>query len=224
MGVLTTDNSNKKDSEKKNNTENKEPENNTTDTNNIVKYDSVVPISRKTIGTTTGCTFCKKTSCGTLYITVNKDENGNIVESFVNASKGGICQSNINGLNRMISLALRSGVKPEEIVDQLKGITCPACVKTIGKGNKLDGISCPDIIGKTILEFYNMQKNNSNGVAKKERIENAVKNTNQYTTLKENKNTNTTKNNTNVCPDCGEPIIHDGGCVICTNCGWSKCE
>ena len=25
------------------------------------------------------------------------------------------------------------------------------------------------------------------------------------------------------CPECGEPIRREGGCVICSSCGWSKC-
>ena len=25
------------------------------------------------------------------------------------------------------------------------------------------------------------------------------------------------------CPECGEPMIHEGGCDICKACGWSKC-
>ena len=29
---------------------------------------------------------------------------------------------------------------------------------------------------------------------------------------------------TNKCPDCGEPLIHEGGCVQCPNCGWSRCN
>lgn len=180
-----------------------------------MSYNHVVPISRKTIGTTNGNTYCKKSACGTLYITINKDSDGNVVESFVNTSKGGICQSNINAVNRMISLNLRSGVKVEEVADQLKGITCPACVKVIGRGDKkLDGISCPDIIAKTLLEFYDSIKNNkadncdiANDIAKK-------------TDLKD-------KNNTSViskCPDCGAEIYFDGGCVICPECGWSRCE
>ena len=27
-----------------------------------------------------------------------------------------------------------------------------------------------------------------------------------------------------VCPDCGEHLIYEGGCTICKNCGFSKCE
>ena len=51
-------------------------------------YDTIVPVSRKTIGTTHGKTYCKKTACGTLYITINCDDNDNIVETFVHTSKG----------------------------------------------------------------------------------------------------------------------------------------
>lgn len=25
------------------------------------------------------------------------------------------------------------------------------------------------------------------------------------------------------CPECGEPLIHSGGCISCPNCKWSKC-
>lgn len=26
------------------------------------------------------------------------------------------------------------------------------------------------------------------------------------------------------CPECGEPIVFEGGCNICKSCGWSKCD
>ena len=26
------------------------------------------------------------------------------------------------------------------------------------------------------------------------------------------------------CPDCGAQLEHEGGCVICRNCGYSKCN
>src|SRR5699024_9527473 len=79
QGIMITDKNKKKEEEK-----------------NGVKYNSVKPVSRKKIGTTSGKTYCKKCACGTLYITVNSDEAGNVVEAFVHTSKGGICQANIN--------------------------------------------------------------------------------------------------------------------------------
>ncbi len=26
------------------------------------------------------------------------------------------------------------------------------------------------------------------------------------------------------CPQCGEPLVFEGGCNTCKNCGWSKCN
>ena len=161
------------------------------------KYNYITPVSRKSIGTTHGNTYCKKCACGTLYITLNRDDDGNVVESFIHTSKGGICQANTSAVNRLVSLCMRSGVKTDEIIDQLKGITCGACTKAMSNGIKLDGISCPDILARTLIEFCKPTE-------EKKLVE---KPTNQE-----------------CCPECGEPIIHDGGCVQCTNCGWSKCS
>ena len=168
-----------------------------TDENEAPKYNYITPVSRKSIGTTHGNTYCKKCACGTLYITLNRDDDGNVVESFIHTSKGGICQANTSAVNRLVSLCMRSGVKTDEIIDQLKGITCGACTKAMSNGIKLDGISCPDILARTLIEFCKPMD-------EKKLVE---KPTNQER-----------------CPECGEPIIHDGGCVQCTNCGWSKCS
>ena len=168
-----------------------------TDESEAPKYNYITPVSRKSIGTTHGNTYCKKCACGTLYITLNRDDDGNVVESFIHTSKGGICQANTSAVNRLVSLCMRSGVKTDEIIDQLKGITCGACTKAMSNGIKLDGISCPDILARTLIEFCKPTD-------EKKLVE---KPTNQE-----------------CCPECGEHIIHDGGCVQCTNCGWSKCS
>ena len=26
-----------------------------------------------------------------------------------------------------------------------------------------------------------------------------------------------------LCPQCGEPLVFEGGCNVCKSCGWSKC-
>ena len=171
-----------------------------TTTDNRIIFDSITPISRKTMGTTHGNTYCKKCACGTLYITLNRDQDGHIVESFIHTSKGGICQAHAAAVNRMTSLALRSGVKVSEIVDQLRGINCPACSNVSAKGTKLDGMSCPDILARTLEEFASAELaliNNGN-----------------------HQETSTTPK----CPECGAPIVHEGGCVKCLSCGWGKCE
>lgn len=158
-----------------------------------VKYNTITPIRRKTMGVTTGETHCIKTACGTMYITLNRDSEGNFVEVFVNTSKGGICQANINAVARLISTTLRSGVKIDKIISQLNGIVCPACVKN---RDKYDGISCPDAIANTIKTF-------SRQVKTLDKTEHMI-----Y----------------NKCPECGERLLHEGGCVTCTTCGYSKCS
>lgn len=167
----------------------------TTSPNKTIQNDAILnqiqPVSREEFGDVlTGSTFKKKTACGTLYITINKDKNGNIVEIFTNSSKNGTCKANLNGETRMASLALRAGVKVDEVIDQLKGIHCQSCAFAKAKGNNVDGTSCPDIMAKCIKETYT--------------------------------NSLITENTENKCPECGQPVRHESGCIVCS-CGYSKC-
>lgn len=173
---------------------------------NKVALNTIAPISRKTIGTTIGATHCKKCACGTLYITTNLDKDGNLVEVFTHTSKGGICQANLNAETRLISLGLRSGIKIEEIEDQLKGIHCPACQMAKAKGQPIDGMSCPDIISRTIKEFTNSGWTICS----------------QYQEEKPIIADSTTETK-DKCPECGEPLVRQSGCRSCPNCGFSYC-
>jgi ribonucleoside-diphosphate reductase alpha chain len=174
-----------------------------------IKLDSISTLSRDEIGQClSGSTYKYNTACGVLYITVNKDENGNIVEVFTNSSKNGTCKANLNGETRLISLALRAGVKVDEVADTLKSIQCQSCAFSRAKGNKIDGASCPDIIAKCIKSSY------SGNIEKKE-----LKPVLKPFIKKEAKK----ENNSSKCPECGESIIHEGGCISCS-CGWSKCS
>lgn len=173
-----------------------------------IKYNYITPVSRKTLGTTHGNVYCKKCACGTLYITVACDDEGNLVETFVESSKGGVCKANTAAINRLVSLAMRSGVVVEEIIDQLKGIDCKACTTAKSNGKQIDGLSCPDIISKVIEEFYK-DKNFPYLKDKK--------------TPKEIEQERKELKNLITCPECGESIVFEGGCVICHSCGWSKC-
>ena len=169
-----------------------------------IKFNSISPVSRKKIGTTMGATHCKKCACGTLYITTNLDKDGNLVEVFSHTSKGGICQANLNAVTRMISLNLRSGVTIDEVVDQLKGIHCPACQMVKAKGGTVDGLSCPDIMSRTIKEFT------TRGWSVCQKYD------------EENKDHDIV-NTSDKCPECGEPMIRSSGCRSCQSCGFSYC-
>ena len=175
-----------------------------------VIFDSIEPIHRSTLGTTYGQTQQKKCACGKLYVTCNKDEQGNIVELFTHTSKGGICQANLNAVTRMVSLSLRSGVKVAEIVDQLKGIHCPACQALRAKGQNVDGLSCPDIMSKVLFDTFTLKK--------KEVWNSVEQNLTQIVTLQED-------DGLVECPECHQKTLrHEAGCVSCTSCGYSKCN
>lgn len=175
-------------------------------------FDSIRPISRKTLGKTYGTTSKYKTACGNLYVTINRDQEGHLVESFVNTSKNGICKSNIDGLNRMISLCLRSGVLVDEIIDQLNNINCPACMRCKTRGEALDGSSCPDIIAKALAEEYNTEL-----FVGKPSDHHVAEDSDQVAFNLEDDDKMPV-----VCPECGEKLRHEAGCVQCV-CGWSKC-
>ena len=74
---------------------------------------------------THGSTRKIRTGCGNLYVTVNEDEEGNLFEIFNQIGKAGGCAaSQSEAIGRLVSLAFRSGVEPEVVVRQLKGISC----------------------------------------------------------------------------------------------------
>ncbi|MEK7829019.1 MAG: vitamin B12-dependent ribonucleotide reductase, partial [Deltaproteobacteria bacterium] len=74
---------------------------------------------------TFGATRKMKTGCGNLYITINEDEEGRPFEIFTQIGKAGGCAaSQCEAIGRMASLALRSGIQVEEVIKQMRGISC----------------------------------------------------------------------------------------------------
>ena len=114
---------------------------------------TIDPISRKDKGPLEGRTYRKRTACvKALYVTVNRDENGNIFEVFTNKSVHG-CSANIATITRMTSLALRSGVKVDTVIKELKENACQACQKLIKEHPEYNcSLSCPYAIGEAIEE------------------------------------------------------------------------
>ena len=108
----------------------------------------------------------------------------------------------------MASLALRAGVKVEEVIDQLKGIHCQSCAFARAKGNQIDGTSCPDIISKCLKKSYSKV---TNVPTEKSKIDN--KSVHPVSTQ-----------HGEACPECGHSLDHTGGCKTCPECGWSKCN
>ena len=138
------------------------------------------------------------TGCGKLFVIMNDDEYGPR-EVFANMGKAGGCaSSNTEALGRLISLALKKGASAGEIVEQLKGIRCHV---PYGLGPNAT-LSCADAIGKAIERRY---------------VVGAGAQTEPQPQL------SLVEMAQGACPDCGGAIEHEGGCVVCRLCGFSKC-
>lgn len=98
-----------------------------------------------------GSTYQIKTGCGTLYVTINEDEN-KPWEVFATMGKAGGCAaSQIEALGRTISLSLRSGVEAKRIIKHLLGISCHAAM-IMGDAKVL---SCADAIAQAMKQHLN---------------------------------------------------------------------
>ncbi|HEB75393.1 MAG TPA: vitamin B12-dependent ribonucleotide reductase [Nitrospirae bacterium] len=144
-----------------------------------------------------GTTQAMKTGCGTLYVTVNEDEEGLPFEVFNHIGKAGGCASSQSeAIGRLVSLALRSNIAPEEIITQLKGISCHQ--HAWSSGGKIS--SCADAIAKALELYMTKGKGNGNGG----KLGDVVM-------------------QIGACPECGGTVEHEGGCAVCRNCGHTRC-
>ncbi len=169
---------------------------------------------RERPGRTFGVTERVKTGEGWLYVTINEDENG-LCEVFTTIGKaGGNAAAQSEAISRLISLGLRSGIEPREIVKQLKGIAGPMPVWS-GDGGQI--LSTPDAIGK-VLERYIEQREELRHYR-----EVGPPTPKVMTGIPKKTVTNDAPITSTACPECGTNVEHVSGCVVCYNCGWSKC-
>lgn len=158
---------------------------------------------------TTGITERVKIGCGNLYITVNYDDKG-ICEIFTNTGKAGGCPSQSEATARLASIALRSGIDVRSIIDQLKGIRCPSTIRQSG----MKCTSCPDAIAKAIERVYQQQVRLGHWAEPELSAAEGPAASQAETVV---------PGRMRFCPECGAKLEHEGGCVICRNCGYSKC-
>lgn len=187
----------------------KEKEDKTSSAKHVKTNANNTVTTRKRPQVTSGITEQIKIGCGNLYVTVNYDDQG-ICEVFTSTGKTGGCPSQSEATARLASIALRSGVSVEEIVKQLKGIRCPSTVRQQG----LSCTSCPDAIAKVIKKVNDMFNKKGNIAPNP-----LASDINTNNTLNADDSSKAIK----YCPDCGAKLEHEGGCVTCRECGFSKC-
>ncbi|MFA6613858.1 MAG: vitamin B12-dependent ribonucleotide reductase [Endomicrobiia bacterium] len=163
----------------------------------------------------TGSTLLMHTGCGKMYVTVNEDEEG-AFEVFTQLGKSGGCTATQSeAISRLISLALRSRVDQQKIIEQLKGIRCPS--PTLTEGGAI--LSCPDAIAKA-LESYSSEKENPGLFTDEQTV---IDDKNVEPKVYKSKASGNSIGSCPQCPECGEMLEFAEGCVVCRSCGYSKC-
>ncbi|MCD6481288.1 MAG: vitamin B12-dependent ribonucleotide reductase [Thermoplasmata archaeon] len=171
--------------------------------------DAIAPRPRPAV--VRGVTRKIATGCGNLYVTMNEDEHG-LFEVFARLGKAGGCaDAQLEAVGRLVSLCLRSGVKPTEIVKQLKAIRCPNPL--LARGGPV--LSCPDAIAKALEDHIKGRE-----VLQPARLDLFE---GKEGKKDEEKVKYTEKAPVGVCPDCGSPLVYEEGCRICKQCGYSTC-
>lgn len=178
-----------------------------------------------------GYTRCIKINCGKLYVTVNHDEENQLFEVFTTNGKGGGCPAQSEAVCRLASLLLRSGVNVKDIIRQLRGIKCTACLKN----PDIHVLSCPDAIARELdAESRNLADRNVMPASVVGEVPVTDPETQadlpeahhiQFIQLfqGDEKVYDRHADGKNVCPQCGATMIHEGGCVNCVKCGYSNC-
>ncbi len=159
-----------------------------------------------------GVTDRVRTGHGNMYITINFRE-GHPFEVFSNLGKAGGCDSaQLEAISRLISLGLRSGIAPDQIVEQISGITC--CPSWD------DGVmvrSAPDAVALVLSRQshqagnLNAQPSLSDAYAVQEGL---------FLKAEANGNGAVKKSS---CPDCPGFLVYQEGCEMCPSCGYNRC-
>ncbi len=144
---------------------------------------STQPRMRGTV--TTGRTRKFRMGCGTLFVTVNKDEHG-LCEVFANLGKAGGCPSQSEATCRVVSAAIRCGVDPHVMIDQLRGIRCLSAAVARKTNKDIKVLSCPDAIAQALQEALELPHNSTNAPSKR------------------------------ICPECKKPLRLESGCDVCS--------
>jgi ribonucleoside-diphosphate reductase alpha chain len=161
-----------------------------------------------------GFTDVRATPLGKLFLTLNT-VNRHPIELFAQIGKAGSDVSAFTeAIARLVSIALRSGVDPQEVADQLVGI---GGSRSIGFGpNRVRSV--PDAIGR-FLDGYlrelrgetsvNVLEARTAGGGEAEAFASDEAASSKLFSL---------------CPSCGTwNLVHTEGCLKCMACGYSEC-
>jgi ribonucleoside-diphosphate reductase alpha chain len=162
---------------------------------------------------TRGITEKVRIGCGNLYVTVNYDDKG-ICEVFTQLGRAGGCPSQSEASSRLASIALRAGMDIDEVIEQLRGIRCHTTLRQGG----LKVLSCPDAIGRVLEKVKRMLEDGTQTTL----LDGPADATAEIPPLPQA--SLRARVDEGGCPECGAKLEHEGGCVMCRACGYSKCN
>ena len=182
----------------------------------VIQSEPAMPRApRRRLQTIQGVTERVRTGHGNMYVTINYDDEGKPFEVFGTLGKSGGCDSaQLEAISRLVSLALRSGVDPQNVIEQLRGITCcPAW----DEGTLVR--SSPDAVALALEQHITQD------------AEAPVRPAGEPVQLKLGPGAGIGGNGNGYqrrqkCPDCNAPVIFAEGCMRCmsASCGWNQCE
>jgi ribonucleoside-diphosphate reductase alpha chain len=182
----------------------------------------------------TGITRRVRTGRGNLFVTVNMSSDNRPFEVFATHGKaGGNDAAMAEAVSRMASLALRSGIDPVDVSEQLRGITdvpawdegemirsVPDAIASVLDRINLEAPAMPEqaALGSresSQADMFNAPSPKELGMPTAKPIE----------MIDHKRNIEVTIGNPNgeLCPECSSTVAHIEGCLQCFACGYSKC-
>ncbi len=196
------------------------------------ELDEIHRVPRQRPQTLSSITDRIRTGHGNLYVTITFDEYHRPFEVFTNLGKAGSSDAAyLEAVSRLASLALRSGVGVEQVIDQLRGITD---APTWDEGQQV--LSAPDAVALALLRHARPVDEERDEMARRARETfgekfnldelgeihpDAVMQSQLFAGAQAAAPRAVAQPQ---CPDCYDgKLIFTEGCMMCLSCGYSKC-
>jgi ribonucleoside-diphosphate reductase alpha chain len=168
------------------------------------------------------------TGYGEIFINITYDDNGDPFETFINTGKsGGLFASDSEAIGKVVSIALRSGVPPEEIIDVLENIRAPK--RAWDEGDQIESI--PDAVATALKRFQRgdlfdkqPEQQQLDAVVEDESENSSGKESDEDAVSEDERVSPVEYGESPMCPNCNEnSLYYSEGCKTCESCGWSEC-
>ena len=154
------------------------------------------------------------TGCGQIMMQIGYSKSENkIIDFWIKRSGKGGCERSLDNIAVAMSGMLRLGGNVENIQKAFSGINaCNSFTAARILGKKLSkGGNCGNAMLNKLLEFQNEIDKSTNTNLDIDGI--PLNEIHEHPPIQKG----------TICPECGAPMMHSGGCVTCV-CGYSKCD